>query len=60
MFKGAVKQEIGDGGVVSGLGTVKWYTGTVTPSSTPIATGATCKVLARDVSNYEVYKCQIE
>lgn len=60
VFKGAVEQKIGDGGVVSGLGTVKWYTGTITSSSTPIATGATYKVLAKDVSNSEVYTCQLE
>nr|DAI04031.1 MAG TPA: tail protein [Caudoviricetes sp.] len=60
VFKGAVEQKIGDGGVVSGLGTVKWYKGTVTSSSTPIATGATYTVSAKNVLNSEVYTCQLE
>ena len=55
-----MEQKIGDGGVVSGLGTVKWYKGTITPSSAPIATGATYTVLAKDVLNSEVYTCQLE
>ncbi len=57
VYKGAVEQTITDAGVVSGLGTVKWYKGTGT---TAVATAKTLTVSAVDVVNSQVYTCQLE
>lgn len=56
VYKGAVEQTISDAGVVSGLGTVKWYVG----SSTTGKASKTLTVSASDVTNSAVYTCQLE
>lgn len=57
VYKGAVEQTIDTAGVVSGgLGTVKWYVG----SSTTGKASKTLTVTAADVTNSEVYTCQLE
>ena len=56
VYKGAVEQTISDEGVVSGLGTVKWYVG----SSTTGTAKKTITVSAADVTNSAVYTCQLE
>lgn len=56
VYKGAVEQTISDAGVVSGLGTVKWYIG----SSTTGTASKTLTVLASQVTNSAVYTCQLE
>lgn len=58
VYKGAVEQTITDAGVVSGdLGTVKWYVGS---STTAKQASKTLTVNAKDVTNSEVYTCQLE
>ena len=56
VFKGAVEQTITDAGVCGSLGTVKWYKG----SSTTGTAGKTITVSASNVTNSEVYTCQLE
>lgn len=56
VYKGAVEQTISDAGVVSGLGTVKWYVG----SSTTGTASKTLTVSASQVTNSAVYTCQLE
>ena len=61
VFKGAVEKSITDAGVVAnGLGTIKWYKGEVTPSSTAVATAKTLTVSASEVSNTQQYTAQLE
>ena len=61
VFKGAVEKSITDAGVVAnGLGTIKWYKGEVTPSSTAVATAKTLTVSASDVTNTQQYTAQLE
>lgn len=58
VFKGAIEQSITDAGVVANsLGTIKWYKG---GSTTAIATAKTLTVSANDVTNSQVYTCQLE
>ena len=56
VYKGAVEQTISDAGVVTGLGTVKWYVG----SSTSGTAAKTLTVSASQVTNSAVYTCQLE
>lgn len=56
VFKGAVEQTITDAGVCGSLGTVKWYKG----SSTTGTAAKTITVSASNVTNSEVYTCQLE
>lgn len=60
VFKGAVEQSITDAGVCGSLGSIKWYTGEVTSSSTPIATAKSITVNASDVTNTKSYTAQLE
>ena len=61
VFKGAVEQSISDAGVVAhSLGTIKWYKGEVTSSSTAVATAKTLTVSASEVSNTQQYTAQLE
>lgn len=55
VYKGGVEQTITDAGVVTGIGSVKWYKGT-----TLVATAKTLTVKASDVDNVQAYTCQIE
>lgn len=57
VFVGGVKQTIKTGGVVEGLGTIKWYKA---GNSSAIATAETLTVNASDVVNAAVYTCQLE
>ena len=56
VYKGAVEQTISDAGVVSGLGTVKWYK----PGDTSGTASKTITVSANQVANSAVYTCQLE
>lgn len=61
VFKGAVEQSISDAGVVAhSLGTIKWYKGEVTSSSTAVATAKALTVSASEVSNTQQYTAQLE
>ena len=60
VFKGAVEQSITDAGVCGSLGSIKWYTGEVTSSSTAIATAKSITVNASDVTNTKSYTAQLE
>ena len=55
VYKAGVEQTITDAGVVSGIGTVKWYKGT-----TLAATAKTLTVKASEIDNVQAYTCQIE
>lgn len=55
VYKAGVEQTITDAGVVSGIGTVKWYKGT-----TLAATAKTLTVKASEVNNVQAYTCQLE
>ena len=57
IYKGGVEQSITDAGVCGTLGSVKWYKGT---STTVIATAKSITVSSSDVTNAEVYTCQLE
>lgn len=57
VFKGGVEQTINDAGVVSNLGTIKWYKA---GSATPVATSKTLTVSAANVANSVVYTAQLE
>ena len=57
MYKGGVEQTIADNGTCGSLGTIKWYKGSGT---TAVATAKTLTVNASDVTNSEVYTCQLE
>lgn len=58
VWKGSIEQTITDAGVVAnGLGTIKWYK---SGSDTVVATGKTLTVSAADVTNSQVYTCQLE
>ncbi len=56
VFKGGVEQTVSEAGVVSGIGTVKWYEGT---STTGVA-GKTKTVTAASVTNTKTITAQIE
>lgn len=61
VFKGGVEKSITDAGVVAdSLGTIKWYKGEVTSSSTAVATAKTLTVSASAVTNTETYTAQLE
>ena len=60
VFKGAAEQSITDAGVCGSLGSIKWYTGEVTSSSTAIATAKSITVNASDVTNTKSYTAQLE
>lgn len=61
VFKGGVEQTISDAGVVANsLGTIKWYKGEVTSSSTAVATAKTYTVSASAVDNTETFTAQLE
>lgn len=57
VFKGSIEQTITDAGVVSGLGSIKWYKA---GSTTALATAKTLTVSANDVDNTQAYTCQLE
>ena len=57
VFKGSIEQTISDAGVVSGLGSIKWYKA---GSTTALATAKTLTVSANDVDNTQAYTCQLE
>lgn len=57
VYKGGVEQTIADNGTCGSLGTIKWYKGSGT---TAVATAKTLTVNASDVTNSEVYTCQLE
>lgn len=57
VYKGGVEQTISSSGVVSGLGTVKWYKD---GGSSPVATANSITVQASTVTNKAVYTCQLE
>lgn len=57
VFKGSIEQTITDVGVVSGLGSIKWYKA---GSTTALATAKTLTVSANDVDNTQAYTCQLE
>ncbi len=57
VFKGSIEQTITDAGVVSGLGSIKWYKA---GSTTALATAMTLTVSANDVDNIQAYTCQLE
>lgn len=61
VYKGGVEQSITDAGVVgNSLGTIKWYKGTVTSSSTAVATAKTYTVSASDIDNTSMITAQLE
>lgn len=55
VYKAGAEQTISDAGVVSGIGTVKWYKGT-----TLVQASKTLTVKASDVDNVQAFTCQIE
>lgn len=58
VWKGSIEQTITDAGVVANnLGTIKWYK---SGSTVAIGTGKTLTVSAADVTNSQVYTCQLE
>ncbi len=57
VFKGSIEQTITDAGVVSGLGSIKWYKA---GSTTALATAKTLTVSANDVDNTQTYTCQLD
>lgn len=57
VFKGSIEQTITDAGVVSGIGSIKWYKA---GSTTALATAKTLTVSANDVDNTQAYTCQLE
>lgn len=58
VWKGSIEQSISDEGVVANsLGTIKWYAGS---STTALKTGKTLTVSATDVTNSQLYTCQLE
>lgn len=57
VYKGGVEQSITAAGVCGSLGSIKWYVGN---NTTPVATSNTLTVSASDVTNSQVYTCQLE
>lgn len=58
VFKGGVEQTVSDTGVVSGIGTVKWYEGD--PATTTGVAAKTKTVTAASVTNTKTITAQIE
>lgn len=57
VYIGEVEQTITEEGVCGSIGSVKWYKGN---STTEVATAKSISVLASDVTNSEVYTCQLD